>query len=501
MKALDDILLTAQPARLIPTVADSRKEERIVSILLATLSRVRPFAEQLLERCGQRVGKSSALTAYTEVDFPSGEGTTGGRPDGLLCLTTRKTRWVALIEAKVDNADIDQEQIQRYADLAKRYSIDAIITLSNQLVPLPTHVPYTLPKRIANQVDLFHFSWVSIVTYAHLILRNQAATDAVQAYILREATRYFDHDSSGIRRFDRMNGEWRTLVFGIRDGQQFKWSSPEIQSTVASWHQEERDICLILSRLIGEQVNIRGLSRKHQADPMRRLRDACDTLATSYELHSAFGIPNAASELELTVDLQRRTISCSMKLNAPLDKQRASARINWVRRQLRGVASENIKVRAFWPGRAIFTQAPLTEVKMDSKCLESERAGMTPTGFEIVMIRDIGGRFPGRRTFIEELERIVPEFYDEVGQHLRAWSPPPPSIAKDDPIHETEPRKIPETHISLENPAPYHERSESQIEQSSEGSLVSSDPLQGREARFPEKPCSPSTQGSTEEDG
>ena len=499
MKALDDILETAQPARLIPTVADSRKEERIVSILLATLSRVRPFTEQLLERCGQRVGKSSTLAVYTEVDFPSGEGTTRDRPDGLLCLTTRKTRWVALIEAKVDNAEIDQEQIQRYADLAKRYSIDAIITLSNQLVPLPTHVPYILPRRITSQVSLFHFSWVSIATYAHLILRNRDAIDVDQAYILREATRYFDHDSSGIKRFDRMNGEWRTLVFGIRDGQQFKWSSPEIQSTVASWHQEERDICLILSRLIGEQVNIRGLSRKHQADPMRRLRDACDTLVTSHELHSAFGIPNAASELELTVDLQRRTISCSMRLNAPLDKQRASARINWVRRQLRSVTSENIKIRAFWPGRAISTQASLAEVKMDTKCLESEHVGMAPTGFEIVMIRDIGGRFPGRRTFIEELEKIVPEFYDEVGQHLRAWSPPPPSIAKDDPIHESEPRKIAETHISREDPAPRHERSEGQIEQDGEGSSVSDDPPQGREAWSPERPWYPSTQGLTEE--
>ena len=31
---------------------------------------------------------------------------------------------------------------------------------------------------------------------------------------------------------------------------------------------------------------------------------------------------------------------------------------------------------------------------------------------------------------------MIPEFYDEVGQHLRPWAPPPPSIDKEDPIEE-----------------------------------------------------------------
>ena len=257
-----------------------------------------------------------------------------------------------------------------------------------------------------------------------------------QAFVLGEMARYFEHSSSGVRRFDQMNSEWRPLVLGIRDGQQFKRNSPEIENTVTSWHQEERDVCLILSRRIGEQVSIRRMSRKHRAEPARRLRDACDALVSSNELHSSFSVPNAASDLEVTADLQRRTISCSMKLSSPLDKQRASARINWLRRQLRDVDGDDIQVRAFWPGRALPTQAPLSEVKLDSKCLENESPGMVPTGFEVVTIRDIAGRFSGRRTFIEDLENMIPEFYDEVGQHLRPWAPPPPSIDKEDPIEE-----------------------------------------------------------------
>ena len=61
MSSLADVLKDAQRARLIPTVADSRKEERIVSTFLATLSIVRPFAQELLGLCGVRMGKTSDL--------------------------------------------------------------------------------------------------------------------------------------------------------------------------------------------------------------------------------------------------------------------------------------------------------------------------------------------------------------------------------------------------------------------------------------------------------
>ena len=204
---------------------------------------------------------------------------------------------------------------------------------------------------------------------------------------------------------------------------QFKRSSPEIEKTVASWLQEERDVCLRLSRLTGEYVGIRGLTRKNRTDPAHRLRNACEALVESKELRSTFSIPNAADEIEVIADLKSRTISCSMSLNAPLDRKRATSRINWLRQQLRGVDSENVRIKAFWPGRALPTQASLLEVRADAASLGHDRRGMVPHGFEVLMITDVAGRFSGRRTFIEDLERAVPEFYDKVGQHLRRWTP------------------------------------------------------------------------------
>ena len=243
---------------------------------------VRPLAEQLLVRCGVRVGKTSDLHSYTEVEFVAADGSRKDRPDGILILLARKSRWTALIEAKIGNNEIGEEQVQRYAEIAREYGVDAVITLSNQLASLPSHVPYSVPKRLTNHVELFHISWVSVRTQASLILRDNEEVSPEQAFILKEMVRYFEHPSSGVKGFDQMNSEWHSLVLGVRNDQQFKRSSPEIENTVASWHQEERDVCLILSSRIGKQVDIR-LSRKHEADPTLRLRDACDSLIASQE--------------------------------------------------------------------------------------------------------------------------------------------------------------------------------------------------------------------------
>ena len=436
MNDLEQILSESKPARLIPTVAQSRKEERLVSVLLGTLRIVRPLAEVLLDRCGTKLGKTADISSFVEVALPSENGDSNARPDrpdGLICVSKRKARWTAFLEAKIDANKMDEAQILRYAEAAKRYGVDAIITLSNQLAPLPTHIPYAVPKRLSNKVQFFHLSWISILTDAALILRDRESLDVEQAFVLDEMVNYFEHPGSGVKRFDRMNAEWRALVLGIRVEQQFKRTSDEIKNTVSSWHQEERDLCLILNRRIGQPIATR-MPRKHQADAALRLRDASDVLLSSKELRSSFVVPNAAGDINVAINLQRRTVSCSMTIKAPEDRKRAASRINWLVRQLKTLDSEDILIRTYWAGRSGQTQASLSDVFDNPKCLEEGIQGSLPSRFEVLMVRDLAGRFSGRQTFIDDVEAAVPEYYDRVGQHLRAWTPPPPPIEKRDPI-------------------------------------------------------------------
>ena len=98
----------------------------------------------------------------------------GDRPDGLVSVSKGCSVWTALVDPKIGNAGIDADQIARYGEQAKRLGIDAVITLSNQLAPLPSHAPYATPNRLTDKVRFFHLSWASILTDAALILKDRA---------------------------------------------------------------------------------------------------------------------------------------------------------------------------------------------------------------------------------------------------------------------------------------------------------------------------------------
>lgn len=110
-----------EQARLIPVAADSNREARAASILLATLLAVPPFAKLMLGQLGQRIGSRAALDCYTEVVFCRNGGAEDGcRPDGLILLDGGRGRqWSCLVEAKIGRAEVDAEQLTKYLAVAR----------------------------------------------------------------------------------------------------------------------------------------------------------------------------------------------------------------------------------------------------------------------------------------------------------------------------------------------------------------------------------------------
>ncbi len=61
MNDLPDLLRRGELARLIPVVADSRKEQRAASVLLAVLAAVDEFGKGVLRAAGAPVRKTSDI--------------------------------------------------------------------------------------------------------------------------------------------------------------------------------------------------------------------------------------------------------------------------------------------------------------------------------------------------------------------------------------------------------------------------------------------------------
>lgn len=419
-------LSSGEQARLIPVAADGNKETRATSIILATMSAVPAYRKAMLGYLGKRVGIRSGLQCFTEITFKDTKEKS--RPDGLLLLDNGRGKvWSCLVEAKIKNQNLDQEQIEKYILLAKQHNIDAILTISNQFVAIPTHSPLKLSKVSTRGVEIYHCSWMHALTTAMLLISEDEFESFEQKFILSEMIRYFSHQSTGISTFDRMNSEWKDIITKIQSGAILNKSDISVENTVGAWHQESRDICLLLSRKLNRAVKLK-LNKAHADDPITRVKDDSEALTKNYKLVCVFDIPNTASSMLVTADLLRRSVSLSMTLIAPKDKQKTSSKVNWLLKQLAKSEPNNIYIKASWPSRCSDTQAPLIEVRENQNVVHSENKGITPVSFEVLLIQDLSSKFSGAKTFIEILEASVLEFYEQVGQHLRAYIAPPPPI-------------------------------------------------------------------------
>jgi hypothetical protein len=432
------ILASGQLARLIPTVADSKKEERATSSLLASFMVVPIFAKEVLADVGAPVGKRLKITCFTEVTFKASDNGKKPRPDGLIVITHGSKNWTALVESKIGNSELTKDQVENYLDLARQHGINSVITISNQFATTPTHHPVKVAKNKLRSVDLYHFSWLSLKSKAVLLTGNKRIDDPEQAFILSELVRYLDHESSGVSSLTKMPSYWKDVCNSIQQGTTLNKSCEPIEHSVSGWHQLLRHLSLNLSVAIGQPIKI-ALSRAQEKNPELKFLEDCSHLSKESSLCAEFDIPNAASRLFFTADFLRRTINISMKLEAPKDKSKATASINWITRQLKGENIENVSVRAYWPKRIPMTAATLLEVTEDPSIIIPTGTRDLPTFLEVIRIIDLSARFKGAKTFVEDSSKEFPLFYQDVGQHLSKWVAKAPKVKETEPAEPTIP--------------------------------------------------------------
>ena len=353
----------------------------------------------------------------------------------LIILRAGSREWKALVEAKIGSTDLDEQQVERYRAIAKEHGLDCVITISNQFATDPSSHPVDAIRRSRSKVPVFHWSWMHILTAAELLIRNEGVEDTDQKILLNELRRFLTHESVGVRGFERMPREWTDLNKLVSSGGKIPARSKEAAAVIEAWHQETRDLSLILSRMTEEEV-AEKLSKKHRNNPSERQSDELNLLREDYQLHCTLQIPHAAAPIEIVADLMRRSVDVGMTLRAPDDRVSTNARVNWLLRQVKSENLDGIHLRLLWPGKSEATQHPLADIIQDTSICAEGKQHLAPHGFHIFLSERLGARFTQQSNFIDELERIVPLFYREVGSSLSAWKKKAPRIKDTKPTAE-----------------------------------------------------------------
>jgi hypothetical protein len=416
-----------RPARLIPCFKPG-DEMGLASVILSSLRLVREFRKMVLSAA--RMASGGQLYVYTEVTFPQFPES---RLDGLILIVKGGTiRDAAICEMKNGKSELEKDQLERYQQIAKQYSIPRLITVSNQFVSVPTQCPIAVKP--VKGVDLYHFSWSYLLTLAYVLLTDNDTNiaDEDQVEIMREVVDYLEFDKSGVCGFNQMKKGWAETVEKVNAGALLRSTDPAVQETVTSWQQEERDIALILSRSLG--VLVESGSKKHRTDLTGRLDKDTKELIEHHRLQSTLRVKGAVSDIGVTALFDKRTIEMHVSLRPPSEKK-MRGQLGWLKRQLitcqRKDEDTFAKIKdellvAIWL-KNMRRPERIPIARLDD--IYEVIKGKDIKEFRVICIKDFGKKFASRNKFVEIIEQMAIDFYRGVIQNLVRWEPTAPKMA------------------------------------------------------------------------
>ena len=160
-------------------------------------------------------------------------------------------------------------------------------------------------------------------------------------------------------------------------------------------------------------------------------------MATLGTLSGVIAIPNTVAPIEITANLKTMDTSVAVAVDAP-ETGRSTTRLNWLLRQLRS-APDSLRIDAAFERTKIRASALLGDVRSDPKAVLAG-TDRRPRSFTVARTGKMGTkRRTGSGSFVGDVEQLVDEFYREVVQGLRAWTPPAPRLAEEKSVELEEP--------------------------------------------------------------
>lgn len=429
--------LKEHAVRLFPTahISSGREAEvRATASLLAMVQAVSEFGRAIVRSAKGPAGK---LSCYTEVNFEV-EGSKGSeivRPDGIIRVIRGRMDWKAIVEVKVGDESLNQDQFDRYHKLAKDENFDAVITISNQAAQANGRPPLSLDGRRLHKVPVFHFSWERLVSEARILSQKKAIRDPDQSWMLDEWIRYVADPDSKIVEPPHLGRHWSDILKEARVGN-LHADSRKLEDVVKHWAGFLKKSALRLSAKLGVGVEPR-ITRAEEKDPDVRIKRILEDVLKGGRLSGALKIPHTAGDLSIVLDLKTRCAQFGVVIDPPIEG-RQKTRVTWLTRQLKGLseAPNDMAVIVKWAGKRMFSRATMRDLRADESPL------MRDTDGNLVSKDIFPGEFrlewtpaleTGRSStkVLEGISKNLERFYQHVVQKLDRYVPPTPKLPEE----------------------------------------------------------------------
>jgi hypothetical protein len=414
-------------ARLIPTVGIKGQEEqerRATSSLLAVMRAVPEFGHALLKELG--APKSQVIQTFTEVRFKDSSGKLV-IPDGAIVCERGQKSWTCLVEVKTGKADLRDEQVGCYLDVAREHGFDGVLTISNQITASSSESPVNVDKRKLGKRGLWHFSWWRVITEAIVQSRYRGISDPDQAWILGELIAYLDSEASGAGGFGDMGDKWVGVRKAAHDGT-LRATTPEAREVVERWQEFTQYLCLGLSQDLGRDVTA---PRPRSATTASLVDAQLKRLAEVGALETVLRVPAAVGDIRLQADLRAKRTLTSVEVDAPGDGK-AKPRINWLLRQLSS-APDDLRIDVSFPNARQTTSELLGKVREQPELLlYPQDAARPPKSFRLTLGRAMGqkrGKEEG--SFVRDTRVQTFDFYRDLVQNLKPWQARAPKLREE----------------------------------------------------------------------
>ncbi len=229
---------------------------------------------------------------------------------------------------------------------------------------------------------------------------------------------------------------------GVREAVKERTLRPRDKKAIevaGRWEEFVSFAALRLGRQLGTEVQ-EVLSRKEASGLSLRIDHIVESMVDKGTMAGKLRIPNAVGDVDLVADLRATQAIASVKVDAP-DNPRAKTRISWLLRQLKD-APDDLRLES-WGARARNSRAETLAVAREKPDLLIPHDGREISHFTVSLVRPMGLKRKGARSFVSSVLDTLDAFYADVVQNLREWQPRAPRLSRETPSEPESPADPP----------------------------------------------------------